>query len=805
MAETIVLYKATIPMLNMSDPSDSQTITVVNMPFTGSSSYPILKSLSGIGARMQEFTPDDTKASIILDDSINSIGHQRRFSDLLQRYTISQQKAVISIAIIDDLGTTPTWSDIWSGTVNKVSITKQGEPKISIELIRVVMPNKIITTEITTDIFPNAPESSIGRVLPLVFGTQQVEAHPVDAVEIASATGTVWPVRSYAQYAYATTIVNSYPSSELVEAVNDGVQKYYVQGLDNKWRQVKSASVNSSSGTGGIITEVFKSPDIDLGTATTLSSGLGWTAKEHAFYFEPQVAGVALTSIDAYFFQWTTDDFDVTIKLYSSTRKKKPNQIITTTNLEKADFANLGNRTDAVDSTSRTMLRGTFIFSDPIPISKNERIFISVSFNADSGITPIKPIRVTSTTANLTRYDLWDDATTGRQNWGKTGSVTPFYWKLHGLEFYDSIYGDRDTTDSGMAMEYYRNQTDGLGYSSLYVDSGVYSYDYDWTQLKIVVEIKGLHYWGDFINFEYLKPTDICALLLMKWLKNEAIWTLWGYNGALSNTDDEFDSGTANYYRIINGKTSGRTTVKQLLIEIMRNSASRLVPSGTGSPSLDLWAWGRSMSLALSQPITDEDANILSYEIKGSESIINRTKIFWYPKKITDKNIYQVDPDKRDFVKSKDSESTYYRTDSVIKSQQLYGLRELGENVFNYLPLTASSGADALSQFFLAKYSQPQIQIQFEVPYIKYRTLKLMDVIEILHADLPAFWGTSLSQKSPAVNDIEETDILRGYYLKRAQRLRIQIEGLEINTSEKAVPKLIITANVINRSADDPT
>lgn len=811
MALTKVYFKCTIYAKSMADSSEQELIlTSAYLNESIVTAYPIIQNISGLGVDMQELTPTDKRATLTLDDSLGSIGYQRRFSDLLEQYVVNQQDVSIWHMIVDGNDSDSfgdTWVQIWGGIIDGVSFRKNNNNTISLELYRASLPVNIITNEITLDKFPNAPEQSVGKVLPIVIGNQQVEPVLIDEQEIASSSETDWPFGSYSQWAYATTMgaseIGLHPEQN--GYYNQGIVNYYLRGEDDKWRGICSASENES-GNEGVIAYILSSPDTDLGLTGHTYASIEWTAKELAWLFRPMTSGVALTSIKARFFKWTDDDYNITCKLYRATSKPRPADMVETITIEVADIASIGSNTDYADSTNRIVKEATFILSAPLAIREDENIFISLSYTASAAdVVPVKPIIIYSEAATISKYKYYDDDTTNQHGWYRVSNGKPAYLGLYGLEFHDARYGAKFSGDIN-TDEFVVADSDGLGYSSVYINSGTYSYGYEWRNLPIILSIDGLEYEESLSDiYDFSSVDTAIKRFLSVW--GEGRWTSTNIcdDTTFAETHIEFTSGTAIHYRSLAGKTNGRTTVKQLLTELARNCAIRLVPSVVGTKTVAYWGWGTTASLAITAPLTDEHAQIISLEVEGADAIVNRAQIFWNPKKLTDDLTYQATSETRDYTRSLDSDLSAYKTATVTLSQSLYGLKYLANNLYEWLPATAASGANAVTQWLLARYAFPLQKIKLRVPYILYYSLKLMDVFELVHADIPNYYGTSPAMASPGLETGAITDIAGGNDFRRANRLRGQLEGREIEYSVNATPTLILTLNILGQSPDDPT
>ena len=107
-------------------------------------------------------------------------------------------------------------------------------------------------------------------------------------------------------------------------------------------------------------------------------------------------------------------------------------------------------------------------------------------------------------------------------------------------------------------------------------------------------------------------------------------------------------------------------------------------------------------------------------------------------------------------------------------------------------------------RFFASVYAHPHNFVRFEVPLFKYSTLDILDVINLVHPDLPAFHGTSSNAKNPTYGT-DDVPVNVGNYWKRAKSYRAIIEGKQIDMDRDDFPTLLVTARILNNYPKDPT
>jgi len=134
---------------------------------------PTLRSVGEVTLSAGEILPTSSFSSVSLDDSRGSFGRDRRFSDLLERSTIIGQPINFYIGEAPlETDAPPSWQLIGSGLVASWTKALSGESaEITIQIQPSKISEKVMNIEVSRDIpgMENAPDSSIGKVLPVTF------------------------------------------------------------------------------------------------------------------------------------------------------------------------------------------------------------------------------------------------------------------------------------------------------------------------------------------------------------------------------------------------------------------------------------------------------------------------------------------------------------------------------------------------------------------------------------------------------------------------------------------------------------
>lgn len=158
---------------------------------------PILESVGEVSLNAGEFLPSTSFSSISILNHRGSFGADRRFSDILERFTVINQDINFYVGESDNFTDVPTsWQQIASGQVQSWSTSLGGqEPTLSFQIAPYKASDKVMNLEVSRDIggMENAPDSTLGVALPIVFNkihsnqTTPLSSYPqVNAVRIST-------------------------------------------------------------------------------------------------------------------------------------------------------------------------------------------------------------------------------------------------------------------------------------------------------------------------------------------------------------------------------------------------------------------------------------------------------------------------------------------------------------------------------------------------------------------------------------------------------------------------------------------
>lgn len=766
-----IWFRVDITLKHLQDQT-SKVITVTSRPLRGENpheTFPILDSINGLGlAAGQSGMPTSSTGSITLIDTFESFGAERRFFDLLERYTPIEQTVQVYAAqtALDDNAAYSDFVSVWKGKTKSVSKSDNLTLEVEAQIFETRYVNKKITNDITG---VTVPEKSLGKALPLVFGS---------AIELPA-----YPVSNYddnnylSSYLYAINLGSQFQAST--------INKYYVKDTDGRYTQVYSKSLSGSGYSNGVTSGsnypiplglVEKGSNFGLNSATDnfiVSGGRWWFKGQNASLTPPGnlFFNVYLGSGPT-FGSGSADPYD-------------------TNSIAKAQIAKSDYYTEVSGASDFWV---EFYFDKPFVFSYDQALKLLVGLSMDQYATSTTDFVDGGVDAVITGagyYRLSDS-----NQWRYQGGSLYFpRVELFGLNLASGLV---ETVDSNgiVGTGFLVGQRNISGLSPP-----------DISDIDFIVEVDGLT--DDVSGNITGTPSSIIKypnhiLKLMGYTWNGSAWADSG-NYDFSQFSSLYSSTFAagqTYSRYISGATEGEQTLEDFLSSVMDQSASKLVQLTNGK--LTIWPWG--VSQAVSRVFTDENSKVISWKRLDSGSIINQVKIS-YAKSLINAaaNDLGAGGNSFNFGALLDWTVTSYPLINMLveDSQAIYGKKPPSETELNLV--NDSTSAETYGYSLLRQFDHPHTLAQISVDFWKNRDLELMQIIELVNPKMPGHLGTSSKARLPTY-DGNDVQVSQGDYFKRATRYRCQIISREISWGRSSLPSLVFGLRVITPyHLNDPT
>jgi len=730
--------------------------------------YPIIKSIGEVGSSVGDFLPEAISSSIILDNSPNSFGFERRFSDLLDRYTIINQQIQIAIGIgVEGSSSTATRATEYVGVVQSIAIS---DNEIRIAIAGQGINDRIMTCVVdgaNLTVYPAAPSQSLGQSIPIVLGSS-VEVKPILIEDTNS---------NIVKYAYQTTLGTQFKGGS--------ISKYYCREIAGLGNERTYLEVNGAASTS---TKLFDKITGTLSTSPPFSNEEPHRTRD----ISPSTGeNYILTHAEVVFLQGTAGNTgNIVLEIWVKDPNGIPYKKVADSNRNKADFTwGAGNVTVY------------FIFQSPVPLTAPTGYVAYITQTVLTGGT-VYPTYITGGGAgSATSYTRSNSA----------GASTFESWTKHVVSqrnFASAFYGvvlavvDPTSTEimpNGLSYQYFSatmilgGSWAGLGFPDL-------------TDLDFIVKCAGLKDNSSgtitgVANAVITNPVHMANVLSYEW--NGSSWVAGQFNTATHSASQANLTTSGAYYRQIGLVTQGQNTRIDILQRIARASACKFTMSADTSTPLGLYAWGSKVQESIW--IDEEDFSLLSYQVLGTETIVNAVEMYYattlrplaYPLQLNGLNQYR-DYEQRLFWNYQTNSET--AAISTV-SNTCFGERRNADP--EYAAIQDQTSAYNIIRFLLKTYALPHHYIEIDVPYIKYKSLSLLSVIGICSTQIPAFFGTTQAATMPTYAG-DATNINEGYEFRRANIVRAMIESKRVVFEGNQAPILRLRARILN-NPKDPT
>lgn len=767
----------------------------------------LILSYANLGFMVDGSTPSSVRGNIVLDNARGSFGFDRRISDVLAKYSFIKSKINVYTKMLNQGEDLASEGELLTGEVSGVVIGTE-----TLELQVVVSPSLItvVNQSIMPVDFPDVNQDAWGRTLPLVFGAdREVAAFFLEADSVAADN----------KFAYATCFNDLDDSGSGLQVKNGSISQVSFRG-----RETDRIIVISPDDY-----EIFNGAD--YGTTKTQLTYLGGnTVVQSIFqpFFTPagsppftsilpgeqEYCNVVLYEARALFGGLNDGTFAASsnsnfiFELWSQGSEGYPDKLITQVITPKSDYISSIRGSSDFDVL--------FSFREGVPTDSNNRLLMQVyetiDPNQNGGNSDYVGHYLASGSASF-----WDapygfaryvsGSGSGGPQWDILG-VTASLIKLYGMKL------DQE-------HEFFDN---GLGISSLLLTSDSTSASRpDVSALAPILLCDGLqdNDQGTITgsaNTLLSNPLYLADLLTRDW--SGSVWeqnkfSQSKYSGTHTGTDLAI---SANYPRAIAGVMKGRNTQSRALETLLENVGCMLITAAGINNNLGLWAWGEAGSVACR--FTENDFQISSPpQIQGTESIVNRVRLFYDEKISTQRTEYITSQGEfSTFANAVTSEADEELRDAVALSQSIFGVREIASSAFPFI--ADSTSADSMKEYLLRSFNRPWIILSGFVPYHKYFgsnaasdyggiALSPMSVVEISHTALPSLEGTSPNPGFPAVGDAAVSDeraieCIQGNYNRRAKTYRALITGIVISGDRHETPTVEISLALLIQP-EDPT
>lgn len=742
--------------------------------------WPILLDVGEVSFTAGETLPTLSASAITIDNKRGSFGANRRFSDILQRYSPVEQSVTVYFAQVDNnIDTVSSWTTVMTGIVSDWALSAQGDaPTLTFNIKPYKFDEKVLTLEVARTVYgmENAPDGSLGRAIPLVIGNN-LDVSPVRVSADLSTTG---------KWAYGTCLYQHLKMTASADTV-------LTTNYNGAWEQFTAGfnpDLSTGTPTGQYTLNTYAARAIGLNQNSPCVVG-GVRLYMHSNGTGPASTGllsVFIIRIDAFTFNVVDEMARGTVQLSNyDTYNNNPGtyaNFYINVSFDRLAFLSIG--------------EGRYFYAlgwevtgfTPDDASINYRSVTTFEFRKDAA---------DATAGSNNSYSEWKYA---------GGAVRPMY-KLH--EVTPAFDGH---------VNAFTNT--GLTYATVTLtqpspDTGQTNPNFDSFPLVVGVGSGLVNYsGGTAVNYLDTLPSK----LSFQWSTASNSWAdanAWDTTTLGTSHAPYLTTGVSPTFRsrTPEGVIDQKATFAQVVAEMCRGTACKVGILSTGKAFT--WMWGLNEAVGADIPAADITA--LEWQQRDTSSIVNRALLKLGRKYAVNSSGDSGTVDSSRY--SSDYSATNYPQVAAMTAESIgmYGPKDLAQNSF-VLYATANGGvnnylggpdswASVTSEYYLSRFAKPLVYASFVVPWHRYNSLRMFQVVTFQSTDFPAFYGTDPEQ-GPMVVDTGTTVVTvpgwnGGEELVRAETYRGIIEGVSYVLAMEHAPAIRLTVLVLLNQPCDPT
>lgn len=741
--------------------------------------WELLSTIDELTHSMGDHLPSISGGSFTIRNTIGSFGAYRKFSDVLSRYTPVDQLVVVYVNSSDNSSvntTTGFWSEVLRGKCQNYTETIADDSTITFSVQTGVIKDQIITTQGSSSqpTFAFGPATSFASLVPLVIGSN-VAVKPIRV----SGDGANGYTNGIPKYIYGATLKGFVKNAGFVQA--------YSKNYLDEWEPFASGGVFEDwTATPGSGTPYALNQYASRAVECTRSGGKAGVVNGFQIQCVANGSGGRIS----------TAQLTVFLLRFNSTTKNVEEEVASTTiALSSYDSSNnLG--------TGGFAIVGWFpkpVFCSAVGPAARYALGWSVTGYAPSELT-IEHVAVPGDDDGEFMFLKENGSSDGSSQAWKITRGNEIKAKLFGVTFSES-------TESSDAT------SDGFAFSTLTMTPEAATFfTPNFNDFPLLITVNGLT--DDSVgtvtgtpNLRIDRPDHVINALQRNW--NGSTWVdsnSWDLT-TLATNYAAFFVGTGRRTRVLRGRVDSRVSFSDFLEQICKETACRIALTTAGK--LFLWPWGQNQPNVLTIP--EADITPVEWTVGDSTTVINRAYLSY-------NRSYLGPPTGNGFGKTesyKDPNSEYqstldwdYLTNSWTsllskKSFNLYGRKTLEDEKLDFIGTQAA--AETFAEFLTATKATPPVYATFIVPYHKYSSLKLLDVIRFGHTRFPNVRGSNPEASEPVDSVGTSANLLQGYEWTQSTTYRGQVEAKGYVLPFDNAPAIRLKVKVLTNSYADPT
>ena len=712
-------------------------------------SLPIIKSLDGFSVSMGDYLPSFT-GSIVLDNTPYSLG-ESRFSDLLtdtHRQTLINVRFRLYYLEVSALSTTSfSLSSLSLFGEYNIDNFNFDELTVTLNCSRSLIANTPITRQVPIVTgYGDAPSGSYSQYLPLIFGTG------------------VWtplvPMSGDYSYNGISTVRNNAPISAINGySVFDSVYNTWVSF--NPCPSATYSWYNEATSGGASYVDIHNSIEI-----------LYKLGRHSVSYTLAEDKATIITSVVVPVrFEVTIPTGEIIVKIVRVTPSGTVGSVLGT---GRGKFS---------DQTAVIGVKNIEIFFDkPVIHDGVTDHYLSVAF-ANTTVANVSSIRYSGTLTT----GFYQDANT--KTYYTSTTVSPIEFQCYGIR--DTKYLDYTT----FALDSDGNGASGVRWTQRTAPTG--QTETSIVGVQMAANINGITdgTGGDITgsaNSLLTQARHIFKYFSLRYTGQK--FDVLSTTTALTTVEQDIHVNIAGAFR-------GAYFMRQAIDELCRQSRARINYVSTGNGVSDVAvgypSFFETAKISVAT-ITDDNALFVSASLIGQETQVNRFRMSYFAGASYKSTLPPYETRSLlDWYYNKDYLTSAISTTSYTR----YGNKYINDEDFALI----GTSADALkvARKIAKRFAFPSLLCQFEVPFSEFKSVRVLDLLEVLHSSVPYSFGGSTKTLNPSYTGTE-VDLAKGRPWRRAKRYRAEVESIELLYNENTTAKLRLTVRLIT-SPTDPT
>lgn len=408
---------------------------------------------------------------------------------------------------------------------------------------------------------------------------------------------------------------------------------------------------------------------------------------------------------------------------------------------------------------------GGVSFEKPVYINRPDEVYLVIE---ETGLTsPNDQFQLYMQSGSMVSYT--QDADDNNDIWNSGSS----YGNPSLIEFYGYYRSFTGTIEEAGLVQ-------NIGYN--YGTGTVLSYEPSAREADLVFTVDGI------IDDDPAVITDTAELLLTKSFDVVKLFMYLGDLGSLSRWDETRYPAARDLSLDVAGVITDGITFRDLIVEVLENSNSKLIPNFDGTYSF--WTYGVTEETAA--VFSEADCILESIDTVGIEEIVNKINLAYDPRIVGAGSRSTKQDNFGGLIEDEDTESI-----------AIYGERTTAEEFLTPRLIRSAVTAQAYIDYKFIQYSKERQIYTIRVPFWKnnYRSVKMWSIVQLSHIDNPSKQGSTPPNITRMIDEdtvSEGEDWALGFVLRNAKRYFFRVVGRQPVYDLDGEPEIEFSLKILN-------